>query len=104
MDIIKCRVCGFDCHHQFSRTILNRYSCAYFTCPNCGFIQTEEPYWLDEAYKSAIATADTGLVFRNLYLSKVVCALLFFLFPRDGRYVDVAGGYGMLTRLMRDIG
>ncbi|MCV7440541.1 class I SAM-dependent methyltransferase [Mycobacterium seoulense] len=30
--------------------------------------------------------------------------VLFFLFDRHGRFLDAAGGYGIFTRLMRDIG
>lgn len=70
----------------------------------CGFLQTEEPYWLDEAYKRAIANADTGLVYRNILFSRLLSTLLFFAFDRRGKYLDVAGGYGMFTRLMRDVG
>jgi hypothetical protein len=99
-----CRICAADCRHQFSATILRKYPCAYFYCDQCGLLQTEEPYWLEEAYKSAIADADTGLVYRNLRLSGLVSTLLFFLYDREAKYLDVAGGYGMFTRLMRDIG
>jgi len=67
-------------------------------------LQTEKPYWLDEAYDEAIAETDTGLVRRNLGISMRLASVLYFLFDRDGRYVDAAGGYGLLARLMRDIG
>jgi hypothetical protein len=65
-----------------------------------------EPYWLDEAYTSAIASIDTGLVKRNLSISGKLANLLYFgMHERGrGRYVDIAGGYGMLTRMMRDYG
>ena len=102
--IVECRICGADCQYRFSRRVLSKYSCSYFYCVECGFLQTEEPYWLDEAYKSAIANADTGLVYRNVALSKALSTLLFFTCSREGKYLDVAGGYGMFTRLMRDIG
>ena len=84
--------------------VLEKYLCAYFYCEMCGFLQTEEPYWLEEAYKSAIVSADTGLVQRNISLSRLLSTLLFFEFDPRGKYLDIAGGYGMLTRLMRDIG
>ena len=99
-----CPICSNDMLSIFGAQILRRYNILYFSCDACGFLQTEEPYWLDEAYNSAIATADTGLVARNLYISKVLSTLLFFEFDHKGKYLDVAGGYGMLTRLMRDVG
>ena len=67
-------------------------------------MQTEKPFWLDEAYSSAISDLDTGLVSRNLLTSMLLSTLLHIFFPGNGKYVDVGGGYGLLTRLMRDNG
>ena len=67
-------------------------------------LQTEEPYWLEEAYSQAIAGSDTGLVQRNLQLANVSSCLLWHLFHGTGRYLDAAGGVGLFTRLMRDMG
>ncbi|MDJ0715934.1 MAG: class I SAM-dependent methyltransferase [Prochloraceae cyanobacterium] len=88
----------------FRAKILNEYEITYLFCQSCGFLQTEEPYWLDKAYSSAIADSDTGLASRNIHISKQLASLLYFLFDKDGKYLDIAGGYGLLTRLMRDIG
>ena len=101
---MRCKICGAATICAFNAEVLGKYLIGYFHCAHCGFLQTEETYWLDEAYNSAIAAADTGLVQRNLSLSKKLSVLLFFTFGRDSKYLDVAGGYGMLTRLMRDIG
>jgi Methyltransferase domain len=100
----KCSVCSKDTEYHFTQTILGKYEVSYFYCDHCGFLQTEDPYWLEESYKNAIADADTGLVVRNTIISKILASILFFLFKKDGKYLDIAGGYGMLTRLMRDIG
>jgi hypothetical protein len=104
MENLKCTLCGGDRQHHFTQRILNKYDVDYFYCDHCGFLQTEQPYWLDEAYGNAIADADTGLVSRNINISGKLSNVLLFIFGKDGRYLDTAGGYGMLTRLMRDIG
>jgi Methyltransferase domain len=104
MENLKCTLCGGDRQHHFTQRILNKYDVDYFYCNHCGFLQTEQPHWLDEAYGNAIADADTGLVARNVNISGKLSNVLLFLFGKDGRYLDTAGGYGMLTRLMRDIG
>ncbi len=88
----------------FDAQVLKKYKVTYFTCISCGFIQTESPYWLDEAYSSAISIADTGIMMRNFSLVAKVSGLLYFYFDKNGSYLDVAGGYGMFTRLMRDFG
>jgi hypothetical protein len=100
----KCTLCSSATKVVFDRIILNRHNVSYFYCDTCGLLQTEEPYWLEEAYGNAIANSDTGLVYRNINTSWKVACILFFLFEKDGKYLDMAGGYGMLTRLMRDIG
>lgn len=99
-----CSVCGAAMVAKFTAHVLKRYEVNYYYCPMCGLLQTEEPYWLDEAYCTVISDADTGLVARNIFISRKLSCLLYFLFDKDGRYLDVGGGYGLLTRLMRDIG
>ncbi len=89
---MNCRICGGAAKLAFSHTILTKYSCDYHYCETCGFLQTQEPYWLDEAHASAIAAADTGLVQRNVAISKTLSTILFLLFDRQGKYLDVAGG------------
>lgn len=88
----------------FSATVLGKHEVSYLHCPSCGFLSTEDPYWLDEAYNASIAVADTGLVQRNLVTAVKLATLLYVCFEPRGAYIDVAGGYGMLVRLMRDIG
>lgn len=99
-----CPLCAHERSEVFKSTLLQKHNVAYFFCDSCGLLQTEEPYWLDEAYENAIADEDTGLIARNQGIARKLSGILFFCFDRNGRYVDSAGGYGMLTRLMRDIG
>jgi hypothetical protein len=100
----RCTICGSETRLSHRATVLSRYDVAYLYCAHCGLLQTEEPYWLDEAYSDAIALSDTGLLTRNIAVAMRLTALLTFAFPRRVRCVDAGGGYGVLTRLMRDIG
>lgn len=52
---MKCKICNKTTKKIFTAKILNKYNIGYFSCPNCKFIQTEEPYWLEESYKDSIA-------------------------------------------------
>jgi hypothetical protein len=97
-------VCASSTRVAFSHQVLGKYDCKYNFCDNCGVLQTEEPHWLDEAYNSPVAAADTGILVRNLHLARMTSVVLLFLFDRRGRFLDAAGGYGIFTRLMRDIG
>jgi len=100
----ECPVCSGKRRQLFQARILKKYDVHYFLCDACGLIQTEQPYWLNEAYSSAIAEADTGLVARNLEIAAKLSGLLYFCFDANARYLESAGGYGLLTRLMRDRG
>jgi len=88
----------------FRHEVLSKYEIEYFLCPHCGLIQTEEPYWLDEAYETAIASLDTGILHRNIRIRRYLEPLIELLGLAQGHFADIGGGYGTLTRLMRDIG
>lgn len=103
-DIPPCPVCGAAREHAFTMTLLGVHEVAYHQCRSCGFLQTEKPWWLEEAYSRAIAVLDTGLVQRNLEMASKLTRLLGTVCDTRGRFVDLAGGTGLLTRLMRDRG
>ena len=99
----RCRVCGAAAPFIFSQAVLGR-PVSYFDCGACGYVQTEMPYWLDQAYSSAINDVDTGILWRNsLNLRRVVMTLV-ALGRLHGTVIDHAGGYGILVRLLRDAG
>jgi hypothetical protein len=88
----------------FKATILGRHEVQYFSCEACSFLQTEKPYWLEDAYCSAIGDCDTGIMERNLHNVLRVSAVLKLLKLENDPIMDMAGGYGILTRLLRDVG
>jgi hypothetical protein len=99
-----CRICNSTSNYLFHAKVMDKYNVAYYRCGNCDFIQTEKPYWLEESYKSPINFSDTGILLRNLDLARPVSMLLYFVFGKEHKYLDYAGGYGLFTRLMRDAG
>ena len=100
----KCKICGSHSYYFANADVLQKYDVAYFQCSNCKFIQTEEPYWLEEAYSKAIASSDVGLVYRNTVMAEITSKLLFNFFDHDASFLDYGGGYGLFVRLMRDKG
>jgi hypothetical protein len=99
-----CNICGSPMDPIFSGKILKKYTIQYFQCKNCEYLCTEDPYWLPEAYKNSINVTDTGIISRNIYASKIVSCVVFLFLRRDQKGLDYGGGYGILTRMMRDIG
>ena len=99
-----CPVSGDQMLPVFLETVLNKYKVQYYYCAGCGLLKSEKPYWLAEAYGNAIAETDTGLVKRNVANSVLLEVVLDCLAISAGQFVDLAGGYGLLTRLLRDKG
>ena len=101
---MKCNICSNNCKEVFEAKILKKYNIKYHLCLTCRHLQTEEPYWLDEAYLNTIAAEDTGILKRNYDNRIVTSAVIEAFFNAQSRFLDYAGGWGILTRLMRDEG
>lgn len=102
---MRCRICDADATNPFSTAlVLGKYSVRYFLCSNCGFVHTEEPYWLEEAYSSAITSIDIGPVNRCMVGAETTKALILAFLDANARFVDYGAGYGLFVRRMRDIG
>lgn len=99
-----CRICSDSVSEVFSSLLIKKYSVKYFQCPQCGYLQTEEPFWLEEAYLTSINDSDTGMMMRSLWHKNIAATLIYFLFNKKGQFLDYGGGYGVFVRLMRDIG
>ncbi|MGD0958511.1 MAG: methyltransferase domain-containing protein [Methylomonas sp.] len=99
----ECRVCGDASIKIFHGALLD-LTVSYYECPNCHYVQTENPYWLERAYLKAINLSDTGIMARNIVNSRITLSTLICLKKTKGTVVDYAGGYGILVRLLRDNG
>jgi hypothetical protein len=99
-----CKICGGAANPKFAALVMGRYNGSFSHCKACGFLQADNPDWLEAAYREPINLTDTGLVRRNLLLSRITAVIIFYLFDKKGAFVDYGGGYGLFTRLMRDIG
>ena len=89
----KCKVCGAKSVYFGDADVLRKLRVQYFRCPRCGFMQTETPYWLDEAYSSAIASQDVGIMFRNLMNREVTSAVINLLFSSTTSCLDFGAGH-----------
>jgi hypothetical protein len=97
-----CRLCEGRLEPKFSLMALRKYEVRYFECDRCGSLQTEEPYWLDEAYGSNLSSLDTGAAQRNLQNLAAAYVVSRLFGVRDA--IDFGGGDGLLCRLLRDYG
>lgn len=75
---MKCKICDGKAHNVFSTKILNKHNIKYYYCNHCGFLQTEEPYWLKEAHNNSISITDTGIISRTIGSGKITSVVLYF--------------------------
>lgn len=103
---VACRLCGTPTPALFSATVLNRYVVPYHYCRGCDHVFVDQPTWLEEAYTEALAAEDTDVAARNIFTALRLAAFCYAVLGDrgEGKFVDVGGGYGLLTRLMRDLG
>ena len=99
-----CRICTLSVSEVFSANLLKKYSVKYFQCSKCGYVQTEDPFWLEEAYNSSINDSDTGMMMRSFWNRNIAATMIYFLFEKKKKFLDYGGGYGVFVRLMRDVG
>lgn len=87
----KCNICNSDMKSIFTAKILSKYNIEYFHCAHCGFLQTENPFWLEEAYSESINASDTGYMQRNIILSQKLTILLsLFLIKMQNFWIMLA--------------
>ena len=87
---------------RFDLIVLRKHEVAYYECKDCNSLQTEDPYWLKEAYDSSLSNLDTGAaqrVLRNL----AACYTVARIFGVKNA-IDIGGGDGLLCRFLRDYG
>lgn len=101
---MQCGICKNKSDKFGQALILDKYQVTYWRCQKCGFIQTDSPYWLEEAYGEALQVTDVGIMQRNLSNAANVASVISVLFPAGEKFLDFAGGHGTFVRLMRDQG
>ena len=99
-----CAVCGGELGPFGTGVVLGDRPVSYLRCADCRCIVLPDPDWLALAYSDAISALDVGLLERCLQLANVSTALIYAQRLGRGSFLDFAGGYGTLTRLMRDRG
>lgn len=100
-----CRLCGSQSRLVCAQQVLYRHNVGYYQCPSCDLLQTQRPFWLEEAYSSALSALDTGAIARTMLCTELTRALAALLrIGPDDPCIDFGGGHGILTRSMRDHG
>jgi hypothetical protein len=97
----QCRLCNGMLSKLYTLKVLSKYNVDYYKCGDCQSLQTETPYWLNEAYGNKnLSNLDTGAVQRNLHNLAACFAISKLLNLRN--VIDFGGGDGLFCRMLRD--
>ncbi|MGY2876282.1 hypothetical protein ACVW00_003472 [Marmoricola sp. URHA0025 HA25] len=99
-----CPACDGSMELFDTAVVLAHHDATYHRCRQCGLVAARDTPWLEEAYASPIHDADVGLLRRARRYSAIASAVIRFEGLTGGRFLDWAGGYGVLTQVMRDKG
>jgi hypothetical protein len=100
-----CRLCDGEAKYEFTLRNMNQYDVRYYVCDSCGSMQTEKPYWLEEAYSNSIRYTDTSVGDRTLRMLRITYFLSKIMnLPTRASILDWGGGNGLMTRFLRDLG
>lgn len=101
----ECCLCAGQTKYVWSQLILEKYDVGYFECLECGSLQSETPYWLDEAYSQAGTGYDTGACQRSIICALAMSTAFEMLGIRpETKCLDCGAGMGLYARMMRDRG
>jgi hypothetical protein len=101
----ECRLCAAQTKHVWRHMVLEKYDVGYFECEGCGSLQTEAPYWLEEAYSEPGTGFDTGACQRSIQCVLAMTTALEFLgYKQETNCLDYGAGVGLYARMMRDRG
>jgi hypothetical protein len=99
-----CLICHSETEHFSTFTIRDDISGNYRVCKSCKFIFAENPNWLEGSFTDVLNSLDIGSLDRCTIVADFVEVLLKSLGVDKPKVLDWGGGYGLLTRLLRDRG
>lgn len=99
-----CRLCSGDIllpKFELKGPKELRQPIRYLYCNKCCSLQTEYPYWSEDAHRAGSSKTDFGSVQRSINNAVACFIIAKFLKVKSG--LDVGGGNGLLARLLRDV-
>jgi hypothetical protein len=99
----RCPACLGEAVHDQDIAIRGELT-GLFRCRTCSLRLFPEPTWMDAVYAEPISALDIGLATRCINHARIVEALVRAEGLQRRAGLDWGGGYGLLTRLLRDRG
>lgn len=100
----RCPICGETATPLFRITVRQSIDTHVVQCNGCTFTFLPQSDWLHASFGDELQREDVGALDRNLLVADFLRPLIRSLSNQDITCVDWGGGYGLLSRLMRDRG
>jgi hypothetical protein len=99
-----CPICNSSTNSLFNVLIQGERSVELNTCPNCEFAFYPDQNWISDSFSDELNSLDVGSTDRTIIAADYLSVVLKSLKLPNGRFLDYGGGYGLLSRIMRDRG
>lgn len=100
----RCPICAGSTDVFADLKVMGSVEARYVRCVDCRFIHAESPHWLEASFSSELNELDIGAIDRCLIVADFVDSLMSASSMKGPRILDWGGGYGVLTRILRDRG
>lgn len=100
----QCLICENISSKLFDVWLQNSFSADLYECKNCFFKFYPGQNWIQNSFSKRLNHLDVGAVDRTLIISEILTEICNSLGIKNDICLDYGGGYGLLTRIMRDKG
>ena len=104
MNNANCPICTTPSNGLFHVLVQGEKKVELNSCPNCEFAFYPDQNWISHSFSDELNALDVGATDRTIIAADYLSVVLKSLKLANGRFLDYGGGYGLLSRIMRDRG
>ena len=100
----ECPICNSSANMLFSVMVQGENRSELNSCSNCEFAFYPDQNWISKSFSDELNSLDVGAADRTVISADYLSVMLKSQKLSHGKFLDYGGGYGLLSRIMRDRG
>ena len=104
MTIATCPICMSPVNGLFKVMIQGENCSELNSCSKCEFAFYPDQSWINQSFSDDLNSLDVGAADRTVISADYLSVMLKSQKLSHGKFLDYGGGYGLLSRIMRDRG
>ena len=100
----ECPICNSLANMLFSVMVQGENRSDLNSCSNCEFAFYPDQNWISNSFSDELNSLDVGATDRTMIAADYLSVVLKSQKLSHGKFLDYGGGYGLLSRIMRDRG